>query len=143
MKAKQFSILLLLFFTFFLTATSADAKLLPRFRSGGKKVAPASSGIAVSAKLRKDRKAVVVSFGNLNKTKNVTYTLIYQTNGKDEGVSGSISSAGGNSATRELLFGTCSSGVCRYHAGLSNVRLEIITELNSGKKTLKRFKIKV
>ncbi len=122
----------------------AQAKLLPRFqntKSISKKTA--SSGIAISPKLRSDRKALSIYFNNLKGARNLTYTLIYQTNGKDEGVSGSIDSSSGNSASRELLFGTCSSGVCRYHPRIANMRLEVVTELLSGKKTLRRFRIKV
>ncbi len=136
-------IIICILLTLFLAAP-AHAKLLPRFQNSktvSKKTT--SSGVGISPKLGSDRKALSIYFNNLKNARNLTYTLIYQTNGKDEGVSGSIDSSAGNSASRKLLFGTCSSGVCRYHPGLSNMRLEVITELLSGKKTLKRFRIRV
>lgn len=68
---------------------------------------------------------------------------MYQTDGKDEGISGIIDAGGENSTTRELLFGTCSSGVCRYHANITGMSLEIVSELKTGKKYLRRFKVKV
>lgn len=112
-------------------------RLLPRFRGVKKTV-----GSSVSARLRGDRKALNVSFSNLKKARNVMYILMYQTNGKDEGVSGSIDLSS-DSTTRELLFGTCSSGVCRYHTSITNMKLEVTSEMTSGKKTLKRFRIRV
>lgn len=130
---------------FLILAPLSYGKLLPRFASKAKsagKSAVVYSGVSISPKLRSDRKALTVYFSNLQVARQVTYTLMYQTNGKEEGVSGSISGSVGNT-NRELLFGTCSSGVCRYHTGITNMRLEILTELTSGKKTLKKYKIKV
>ncbi len=43
----------------------------------------------------------------------------------------------------ELLFGTCSAGVCRLHSGIKNARLEVSYTSVNGKKYLKKFKIKV
>ncbi len=122
-----------------------EAKLLPRFTRTNKTAGQrtVSSGLVVSPKLRRDRLALIITFSNLQKVNNVTYTLMYQTNGKDEGVSGTIDSSAGTSVTRELLFGTCSAGVCRYHPNITNMKLEIISELSNGKQTLKRYKIKV
>lgn len=120
-------------------------RVLPRFSSkkstsvGGR----AYSSVGISVRLRSDRRALNVYFSNLSKAKGVTYTLIYQTNGKDEGVSGSVDSSQGDSSAREILFGTCSNGVCVYHQNLSNMRFEVMTELLSGKKTIKRFRVRI
>lgn len=120
-------------------------RVLPRFSS--KKSTSVGSGVyssvGISVRLRSDRRAINVYFSNLSKAKGLTYTFIYQTNGKDEGVSGSVDSSQGDSAARELLFGTCSNGVCVYHQNLSNMRLEVMTELLSGKKTIKRFRVRI
>lgn len=124
-------------------APSANAKLLPRFQGKPATKVVVTSGVVVSPRLRFDRGALVVYFGNLNKANSVTYTLMYQSSGVDQGVSGTLDSSNGNSLTRELYFGTCSSGVCRPHGGLSNMKLEVTTELTNGKKTLKRFKIRI
>lgn len=125
------------------TSSSVEAKVLPRFRGVGGVGRVYSSGVGVSAYLRSDRLALVVNFSNLNKANNVSYTLSYQTNGKEEGVGGSIDSSAGNSTSRELLFGTCSGGVCRYHTSLTNMKLEVTTELTSGRRTLRRFRIRI
>lgn len=124
---------------------TAEAKVLPQARAGGKttvRTTSGGSGVAVSPKLRADRKALTVGFGNLQNATSVSYTLTYTTNGQQEGAGGTISGAG-SSATRELLFGTCSGNVCRYHTNITNARLEILSQLKSGKKTIKRYRIRV
>ncbi|OGH41978.1 MAG: hypothetical protein A3H79_00835 [Candidatus Levybacteria bacterium RIFCSPLOWO2_02_FULL_36_8b] len=133
---------------FAISGSLANAKLLPQAKgstSNAKtKVINNSKSISVFPKLRKDRKALIVSFGNLGSSRSVGYSLIYQTQDHQEGAGGSINmqtESGG--ATRELLFGTCSKTVCRYHTNISNMRLEVTSELKSGRKTLKRYRIKV
>lgn len=146
MKMKKLITSAVTFYLFIiLGAHLAEAgRLLPRYKgSGDAAKRGVSSGVVISPRLRADRRALLLYFANINKAKGITYTLIYQTNGKDEGVSGSINSSVSNSATRELLFGTCSSGVCRYHANISNMRLEVVSELSSGKKLLRRFRVRV
>ncbi|OIP82482.1 hypothetical protein AUK04_04665 [Candidatus Roizmanbacteria bacterium CG2_30_33_16] len=122
---------------------NVNAKLLPRFQGKPAAKVVVASGVVVSPRLRFDRGALVVYFGNLNKANSVTYTLMYQTSGVDQRVSGTLDSTNGNSLIRELYFGTCSSGVCRLHGDLSNMKLEVTSDLTNGKKTLKRFKIKI
>ena len=139
---KQKNQLLLFTVLFLLLSKSADARVLPRFKNISKTATKVVSGFTVLPKLRADRRALIVYFNNLNKVSNASYTLMYQTNGKEEGVSGSITSIG-NSASRELLFGTCSSGVCRYHNNITNMKLEVNYELPSNKRFLKRFRIRV
>lgn len=127
-----------------LSSSPAEAKLLPQAKTGGKAPSIRSSGvgITVSPRLRGDRKALLVSFGNLQNAKSVSYTLIYQTNGQEEGAGGTLSNLSG-AQSRELLFGTCSKNVCRYHTGITNARLEVSYTLTSGKKYLKRYRIRV
>lgn len=123
-----------------------SAKTLPRRVSApGKAVKRANSAsfVAVSARLRPDRRALNVYFANLNQAASVTYTLSYQANGNQEGIGGSIDTKGVYSTSRELVFGTASSGVYRYHSNITGARLEVISVLKSGKKAVKRFKIRV
>lgn len=130
-----------IFFT--LINTTVDARLLPRFQNvkvSGKRLV---SGVGVSARLRPDHKAILVYFSNLNKASSVSYTLTYQTDGREEGVSSVLTTGAEDSATRELLFGTCSSGVCRYHGNISGMKFEVVSELNSGKRSIKRFRIRL
>ena len=139
---KIYIVFIFTLFVFAVFQNPVEARLLPRFQGGAPVKKSVPSGVGISVRLRGDRKALLVSFSNLAKAKNVSYMLIYKTNGKDEGAGGSVNSSS-SSATRELLFGTCSSGVCRYHTGITDMRLEVTTELTSGRKTMRRFRIRV
>lgn len=101
-----------------------------------------SKDISVSYALRRDKKALIVNFGNLKNAKSVLYTLIYTTNGRQEGAGGSVKTST-NTARRELLFGTCSGKVCRYHTNISNMSLEINAKLKSGKQNFKKYSVKL
>jgi hypothetical protein len=139
-------IYILILFIFFLCVYNVEAKLLPRFQNSSGTVAKktyVASGLVVSARLRADRRALNVYFSNINKVTSLTYTLMYQTNGIDEGVSGTMDSSQGNNATRELEFATASNGVYRYHTNLTNMKLEVTSTLPSGKQTIKRFRVKI
>ena len=121
------------------------AKKLPQSKSSSKTVVKKSqgAGISVTPKLRSDRQALNVYFGNLQNAKSVSYMLIYKTNGQEEGAGGSVNPSEGNTASRELLFGTCSKNVCRYHPNITNMSFEVTAQLTSGKKLIKRYKIKI
>lgn len=126
-----------------LTSSPAEAKLLPQAKGArSTSIKSGGSGITVSPRLRGDRKALLINFGNLQNAKSVSYTLIYQTNGQEEGAGGTLSTLSGNQS-RELLFGTCSKNVCRYHSAITNARLEVSYTTTSGKKYLKRYRIRV
>lgn len=149
---KIISILVLIVFPLFFFTENAEAKVLPQAlkgeaggTSGTKAVATKSqgAGIGVTPRLRADRRALRVYFSNLQNAKSVTYTLTYNTSAQQEGTIGSLSLGESSTATQELLFGTCSRNVCRYHTGIKNVRLEVSYTTNSGKKYIKRYRIKV
>lgn len=142
MYALFVPVFLLFFFVF---AQQASAKLLPQTKSSTTiQTAPRTTGgsVTVSPKLRRDRNALIIYFNNLTSATSVSYSLIYTANGRDEGAGGSVRPSEG-SATRELLFGTCSAGVCRYHSNISNMKLEVTIVSKSGKTTTKRYRIKV
>lgn len=133
---RKILISLIIVFSFFLLSTTAfAAKKKPAAKS-------TSKDISVSYSLRKDKKALIVNFGNLKNAKSVSYTLIYTTNGRQEGAGGSVKTTT-STARRELLFGTCSGKVCRYHTKMSNMSLEINAKLKSGKQSNKSYKIKL
>lgn len=124
-------------------AVNSEAKVLPQASKGKATTSKASSsGIGVSVKFRGDRKAVILSFSNLQNASSVSYSLTYTQKGQEEGAIGSLN-LGNNAASQELLFGTCSKNVCRYHSNISNVKLEVTYTLKSGKKYIKRYKLKI
>lgn len=140
---KRCFILLITLLSFFIFTKDAEARLLPQARGVQTTITTKSgTGISVFPRLRVDRKALVVNFANLQNATAVSYTLTYKTAVQDEGAIGSLA-LGGSSATQELLFGTCSRNVCRYHTGIKNAKLEVSYTTKSGKKYLKRFKIRV
>ena len=101
-----------------------------------------TKGVTVHVRLRPDRQGIIATFSNLEIASSVSYSLTYTSRGIQEGAGGSITDLSGTQ-TRELIFGTCSAGVCRYHPNPKNVRFTVTTKLNSGKKVSKVFRIKV
>lgn len=139
---KKTVIIFILVIVAWLVTVPVEGKLLPRFRRVSNS-AGSYAGILVAVRLRPDRRALILTLSNLQVAKSVSYTLTYQGNGTDQGVAGTIDSSLGTSVSRELLFGTCSSGVCRYHQNIQNMKLEIESDLLNGKKTIRRFRIRV
>lgn len=140
---KIFSLLIAaLLFTSF--TPNVEAKVLPQAKKGGVAVksGPVTT-IGVFPRLRADRRALNVNFTNLQNASAVSYFLTYKTDVQQEGAMGALNLNGASSQTNELLFGTCSKNVCRYHTGIKDARLEISYTSKSGKKYLKKYKIKV
>lgn len=102
-----------------------------------------SGRVTTSARFRSDRRAIIVNFAGLNNSTSVSYSLTYNTNGIPQGAIGTMTNISGASDSRELLFGTCSHGVCRYHTGITDARLVITSKLKSGLTTRKSYKLKV
>lgn len=125
---------------------NVDAKVLPqavgKSTFSPKKTVGVATSVSVSPRFRADRKALNVSFGGLTNANSVSYTLTYSQNGQQEGAGGNITPDKA-SATRELLFGTCSGNVCKYHSNIKNMKLEVVIKLKSGKVVKKKFKINV
>ena len=135
--------IVVLFLFLCLSVYEIEARVLPQARkSSGPVKRGATAGITISPKLRADRQALTIYFSNLQNASSVSYTLMYETNGQSEGAGGTISSLE-NTATRELLFGTCSKNVCRYHSNIKNAKLEVVSQLKSGKQSIKRYRIRV
>jgi hypothetical protein len=103
-----------------------------------------ASRLGIKAKFRGDRRAIVVTFTNLSIASSVNYTLTYDNFNKvTQAAGGSVAKGIAEPVSRELLFGTCSSGVCRYDSGISNAKLVVNYTLKNGKKIVKTFKIRV
>ena len=129
-------------FPLFFFTQIAEAKVLPQSKKSTT-VVKQSTGINVYPKLRADRRALIVNFTNLQNASAVSYFLTYKTNIQDEGAMGGLNLSGSSSQTSELLFGTCSKNICRYHTGIRDARLEVSYTTKLGKKYLRKYKIKV
>jgi len=132
----------ILFFSFLFTPNETFAKKKIIIRKTQTMVSPGSR-LVVKPRLRNDRRALIVNFSNLGVVTSFSYTLEYTSNGVPQGVSGTITPYGEESIQRELLFGTCSRNVCRYHTGIKNMRFITTSTLKSGIKVQKSFRIKV
>lgn len=146
-KKQILKFFVLFLVSLFLFSATARAKVLPQARGSVGKSGSVSknvgASIGVSPYLRGDRRALMINFSNLQNASFVSYLLTYKQNGQEEGAMGSLSLSGSSSTTSELLFGTCSKNVCRYHTGIKNAKLEISYTSKSGKKYLRRYRIKV
>jgi hypothetical protein len=128
-------------------AKSCQAKLLPRFQKTtvSPKTTSGNSSVpfSISVRIRSDRKAITINLSNVQVLTSVNYMLSYKTNGIDQGAGGMMTDLTTGSVSRELLFGTCSRGACRYHTGITNAKLEVVIKYKTGKQLIKRYKIKV
>ncbi len=137
---KKVFLILISLLIFSQVATEIDAaKSSPKVTKNVSK----KSDPSVSYRLRQDKKAIIVNFSSLVQVGNISYTLSYKTNKIQEGVIGSIIPKGKATEIQEIVFGTCSGKVCRYHKNVSNVKLEVVFYLKSGKQSAKKFNIKI
>ncbi|MEK7111491.1 MAG: hypothetical protein AAB856_02765 [Patescibacteria group bacterium] len=102
----------------------------------------ATSGVTVKVKFRSDRKGVILNFANLTTASGASYDLTYDTRGTTQNAGGAVKISS-DTATAEVIFGTCSTGVCRYDTGISNAKLQVFITLKNGRKIVKPFRLKV
>jgi len=138
-KITTIIILTLLFISFSAFAQPAWAK--KKIGAGGSAVVT-SAGFTIWPRLRKDRRALLVTFSNLNLVSSFTYELTYLGSGIDQGVYGQVTPKGENSTSRELLFGTCSHGVCRYHTNITGMKFKVTATLTNGQILTKKYRVK-
>ena len=86
----------------------------------------------IGVSIRSRGTSVLVTFSNLKGINAVNYILSYNTNGSPEGAIGSFTPRVSRTITRELLFGTCSAGVCRYHSNITDAVLEVTVSTKKG-----------
>lgn len=135
-----FTFTLLLFHSFTLNEALAKKKIIRRSGSG---VVSTGTRLVIKPKLRSDRRALIVNFSNLGVVSSFSYELNYDSNGIPQGVAGTVTPKGEESTQRELLFGTCSRNVCRYHTGISGMKFVVTSTLKSGIKVRKTFRVRV
>lgn len=134
---------LLLAFLVFTLSLIAPPYVLALKKRAPKKAGTTSGVSYSSARLSRGTNSVILSLTNLTKVTRVTYELSYSANGKAEGVGGSLSPSGQTNESRDLYFGTCSSGVCTAHRNIKNATLTVGTTLKNGQKYSKRYRMKV
>lgn len=100
-----------------------------------------SQGVGVSVRFRPDRLGIQMNFSNFDTIESGSYSLVYDSNGVTQQAGGSIII--GDTDTKELLFATCSHGVCRFHENITNARLSVTSTLKNGQSVLKPFRLRV
>lgn len=93
-------------------------------------------------KLRADHQALLLTLSNLGQASSISYLLTYQADGVGQGAQGSADPALGNTQ-KELLFGTCSTGVCTYHKNITGMAFQATIGLKSGKTLVRKYAIKI
>jgi hypothetical protein len=126
-----------------LVAPDPSIPVPPVFALNTTKKAVKNPEIIVQTKVNINKNAVNVYFGNLQKTSSLFYQLSYITNGKQEGAGGTITTKGKYSLSRNLIFGTCSAGVCRYHKKISNAKLNVTVTYLDGKTKTKTYGVRL
>ena len=102
-----------------------------------------SNRVGYSVRFNSTRTGLIISFSRLTNATSVKYSLSYNTNGIPQGAMGTITNAEVSTDTREILFGTCSGSVCRYHSNITNAKLVITSKLKSGYTTRKTYRIRI
>ncbi len=148
MFIQKLKIFLLIFISLcFLSLLQPDKVEAARTRTRKSKQssAPVQSysyqGVRVSVRFRPDRLGILLNFSNFDNLESGSYEIIYNANGIPQGAGGSIIL--GDTDTKELLFATCSGGVCNFHENITNARLSIISRLKNGQTVLKPFILRV
>ncbi len=112
-------VILLFVIGFLVTKSQGDKPVAEEqesvFEEPAEEVPPVSTSVKASIKGRTEAEISIV--GIPEGTEDIEYELSYNTkSGSIEGVFGTMKPEGsGSTATAEVTFGTCSSGVCRYH----------------------------
>ena len=119
-------------------------RVLPRakFTSAAGSSIQTSTGPYTTVKFRPDRLGIDVTFANLSQAQSVSYLFSYNTRGTTQGAQGSVNPSE-NNTTREIIFGTCSHGVCRYDSGISGAKFVVTITLPDGRKIIKTYFLKV
>ena len=141
---KKLIVFLLIFS--FLTFTEVALALKVRTKrgvSGGGTSYLLGKRVGNSARFNPGRNGVIISFSGLTNANSVNYSLSYYANGIPQGAMGTITNPTVSTDTRELLFGTCSGGVCRYHTNITNASLVITSKLKSGYTTRKTYRLRI
>lgn len=148
MKIFLTSILAIFLVALILPNEISAKKKLPQINSTGQTTSVkratggGARGVTTKVKFRSDRLGIIATFSNLDIARSVSYSLTYRSRGIQEGAGGSLTDLT-NEQTRELLFGTCSKNVCRYHTGIKNAVFTVTTTLPNNRKVSKRFRLRV
>jgi|SRR3989344_5361532 len=107
------------------------------------KKSKAIKNVGVYTQLLRGKTGVNVSLTNTQGASSILYMVSYTTNGKPEGAGGTVYPKNKKSIVRRIIFGTCSSGVCRYHKNVKNVTVSVEITYKNGRASSKRYRVKI
>lgn len=139
---KLFIISVILSVTFIIlpASTLAAKKFVPKKKSTT--ISSPKSRIPAAVKYRPDRLGIYLSFSHFKGLASINYSFTYNAEGIPQGAGGTVTANNNPTAQRELLFGTCSGGACRFHNNVSGARLTLTARFTSGKTARKTYRIK-
>jgi hypothetical protein len=133
-------------FSFFYTSSAFAAKKFVQKQTSApvrkSSTQTTTSALPLSVKYRGDKLGLLFSFSTFSGIDSVDYSFTYTGNGVAQGAGGTIRSSNSPTSQRELLFGTCSSGVCTYHNNLTNARIVFSVHYSNGRTATKSYRIK-
>lgn len=112
-----------------------------RVRKTTNQVQYVPQGVKTQIRFRSDGRGLLINFSSFDRLASGRYELIYEADGVTQGAGGTIIL--GDTGTKEVLFGTCSGGICHWHKNISNARLSIYSTLKDGTTILKPYRIKL
>jgi len=138
MKLKIFLLISLIFLMLFSPALVHARKKLVRFTD--KKTNNHPYGAWSKPKLRTDHLALYLILGGMEYADQVNYIFTYTSDSVNHGVEGSYDPAKGNNQI-ELVFGTCSNQDCTYHQNITDMFLDLVIDLQTGKTLTQKYQI--
>ena len=135
-------VFLIIAFLAFPKNASAAKKFIPKKAASGGQSTGGGLGIPASVRYRPDKLALLLSFYNFSGIESINYSFTYTSNGLVQGVGGRVTASNDPSSVRELLFGTCSSGVCKYHENLSGTSLALTANFSNGTVAKKLYRVR-
>ena len=97
------------------------------------------SSPSVKVAFSDDRNAVTFTVSSLSSLSLIAYDFTYKSNGTTQGINGTVTDMSTDPATRELLFGTCSAGICRYDTDITDAKLTLTLTSTNGLKRVKTY----
>ncbi len=90
------------------------------------KILKDGEGPTVDLVSRADRQAVTLKIASISADiKSIEYSLVYDTNGVQRGVLGTLDNKGKTSIVKELLLASCSKNVCVFDKNVTKLQLDV------------------
>lgn len=99
------------------------------------------SSIIIEPKLVDNNRVVSITFSNLWFVKSISYQVLYEANGMEQGAGGTMNVGNEQKIHRRIILGTCSNGVCVYHEDVKRLRVLVTTTYKSGAVTERVFRL--